>query len=398
MRLTQILLTVLLALAGCKGDTGLGPKVDNPVVGPPPPRKVGARNSEQTAQADKQQRGSEDEKADGGSGVKLAGAIESDSEVPKELEGNRVVATVNGAPLFEAEILERYAEQLTKMREQVPPDQYRKQIEQLIERDLRAHVERKLLSEAMRRSLKKDQQKQIDGFMKKQLQEQLDQMKKEMKVTSTAELDRELQKHGTSLAMVEYQFRNKVMAQQYLATKVKNNRKLSRQDLFAYYQQHLKEYEFKRRVRWQQILISRANEEQARAKLRILADGLKEGRDFGEMAAEISDGLNAENKGLQDWTNEGSLADQKIETLLFELPIGEPSELIESPRGYFQVVRVVERQNAGHVPFDEVQEKIRLKLLQTDEQGEMEQILEELWDSASIDSPYEIKGYESPRS
>ncbi len=394
MRLTQILLTVLLALAGCKGDTGLGPKVDNPVVGPPPPRKVGARNSEQTAQADKKQRDRDDEK----SPVELVSATESDSEIPKELEGNRVVATVNGSPLFEAEILERYAEQLSKMREQVPPDQYRKQVEQLIERDLRAHVERKLLSEAMRRSLKKDQQKQIDGFMKKQLQEQLDQMKKEMKVTSTAELDRELQKHGTSLAMVEYQFRNKVMAQQYLATKVKNNQKLSRQDLFAYYQQHLKDYEFKRRVRWQQILISRANEEQARAKLRILADGLKEARDFGEMAAEISDGLNAENKGLQDWTNEGSLADEKIEALLFELPIGEPSELIESPRGYFQVVRVVERQNAGHVPFDEVQEKIRLTLLQTDEQGEMEKILEELWDSASIDSPYEIKGYEPPKS
>lgn len=392
MRLTQILLTVLLAIAGCKNDTGLGPKVDNPVVGPPPPRKVGARNSQQTALADKQQR--DDEK----SPVELASATESDSEIPKELEGNRVVATVNGAPLFEAEILERYAEQLTKMREQVPPDQYRKQIEQLIERDLRAHVERKLLSEAMRRSLKKDQQKQIESFMKKQLQEQLEQMKKEMKVTSTAELDRELQKHGTSLAMVEYQFRNKVMAQQYLAGKVKNNRKLSRQDLFAYYQQHLKDYEFKRRVRWQQILISRANEEQARAKLRILADGLKEGRDFGDMAAEISDGLNAENKGLQDWTNAGSLADEKIEALLFELPIGEPSELLESPRGYFQVVRVVERQNAGHVPFDEVQEKIRLTLLQTDEQGEMEKILEELWNSASIDSPYEIKGYEPPRS
>ncbi len=395
MRLTQVLLTLVLALAGCKGDTGLGPKVDNPVVGPPPPRKVGARNSETTAQIDKKQRGNEDEDSTSGNGVELISAVESDSEIPKELEGNRVVATVNGAPLFEAEILERYAEQLTKMREQVSEDQYRKQIDQLIERDLRAHVERKLMSEAMRRSLKKDQQKQIESFLKKQLQEQLDQMKKEMKVTSTAELDRELQKHGTSLAMVEYQFRNKVLAQQYLAGKVKNNRKLSRQDLFAYYQQHLKDYEFKRRVKWQQILISRSNEQQARAKLRILADGLQEGRDFGEMAAEISDGVTAENKGLQDWTNEGSLADQRLEAMLFELPIGVPSELIESPRN-FQVVRVVERQNAGHVPFDEVQEKIRLKLLQTDEQDEVGKVIEELWNSASIDSEYEIKGYEQP--
>jgi parvulin-like peptidyl-prolyl isomerase len=267
----------------------------------------------------------------------------------------------------------------------------------LIERDLRAHVERKLLSEAMRRSLKKDQQKQIDQFVKKQLQEQLNQMKTEMKVTSTAELDRELQKHGTSLAMVEYQFRNKVLAQQYLAGKVKNNRKLSRQDLFAYYQQHLKDYEFKRRVKWQQILILRTNEEQARAKLRIVAEGLKQSRDFGDLAVELSDASTAENKGVQDWTNEGSLADAKLEKLLFELPIGTPSELIESPRS-FQIVRVLERQNAGHVPFDEVQEKIRLKLLQTDEQEEVGKVIDELWDTATIESEYEIKGYEAPKS
>ena len=199
--------------------------------------------------------------------------------------------------------------------------------------------------------------------------------------------------------MVEFQFRNKVLAQQFLASKVKNNRKLSRQDLFAYYQQHLKEYEVKRRVKWQQILISRTNEEQARAKVRILADGLqqKPPRDFGEMAMELSDGATAENKGLYDWTNEGSLADQKLEKLLFEIPVGAPSEMIETPRS-FQVVRVVERQNAGHVPFDEVQEKIRLKLLQTDEQDEIGKVIEDLWNSASIDSEYKIQGYEPPKS
>lgn len=393
MRLTQILLMLMLAIAGCKGDNGLGPKVDNPVIGPPPPRRLDAVSS---LQGGAKQRGSEHEKTDGDTGVELASATaESDSVVPKELEGNRVVATVNGAPLFEAEILERYSEQLAKMREQVSEEQYRQQVDQLIERDLRPHVERKLLSEAMRRTLKKDQQKQIDEFIKKQLQEQLDLMKKEMKVTSTAELDRELQNRGTSLAMVEYQFRNKVLAQQYLAGKVKNNRKLSRQDLFAYYQQHLKEYEFQRRVRWQQILILRTKEDQARAKLRILADGLQEGRDFGELAAEISDGSTAQNKGVHDWTNEGSLADAKIEALLFQLPIGEPSELIESP-GNFQIVRVLERQNAGHTPFDEVQEKIRLKLLQTDEQDEVGKVIDELWDSALIESKFEIKGYDQP--
>ncbi|TXT21982.1 MAG: PpiC-type peptidyl-prolyl cis-trans isomerase [Planctomycetota bacterium] len=235
--------------------------------------------------------------------------------------------------------------------------------------------------------------------MKKQLQEQLDEMKKGMGVTSTAELDRELQKKGTSLAMIEYQFRNRTLAQQYIAGKVKNNQKLSRQDLFAYYQQHLKDYEIKRRVKWQQILISRANEEQARAKLRILSDGLqqKPPRDFGEIAVEISDGPTAENKGIYDWTNAGSLADERIEKLLFELPIGHPSDLIESPRS-FQIVRVIERQEAGHIPFDEVQEKIRTALQESGQQDEIDKLLEELWTAATIDSEYDIQGYERPGS
>ena len=52
MRSTFLLLTLLLAMAGCKGG-GVGPKVDNPVVGPPPPRRVGAisKTAEQYAEA-----------------------------------------------------------------------------------------------------------------------------------------------------------------------------------------------------------------------------------------------------------------------------------------------------------------------------------------------------------
>ena len=397
MRFTQLLLTVLLVFAGCKGSSGLGPKVDNPVVGPPPPRRTGASNADQSEQFAKSDR--DGAKGPLKTGVELMSRSDSDRDSPRELDGSRVVATVNGAPILEAEILERYAEQLAQMKEKAPPEIYRKQTEQIIERDLRVHVERKLLSEATRKALKKDQQKQLDGFVKKQLQEQLEEMKRGLGVTSTAELDRELQKRGTSLAMIEYQFRNKTLAQQYIAGKVKNNKKLSRQDLIAYYHKHLKDYEIKRRVKWQQILISRANEEQARAKLRILSDGLtqKPPRDFGELAAELSDGPTAENKGIYDWTNAGSLADEQIEKLLFELPIGHPSDLIESPRSY-QFVRVLARQEAGHTPFDEVQDAIRTKLQEEGQQVEIDEVLKEPWDTATIESEYNIQGYESPGS
>ena len=415
MRSYLLLLTVLLAIAGCKGD-GVGPKVDNPVVGPPPPRRVGAVSKTAEQYADANDR---DSARSSDRGIAQTAFQEGDSSLPKGLEGNRVVATVNGAPIFESEILERtpvdlavenlsdaargtrgqllerYAqqhEQFLLFREK-EPENCRKYIDATVERELRTHVERKLLSEAMRKLLKKEQKKSFDDYSKRQLQEKLEDLKTEWNVTSSAEIDRELQRCGTSLAMVELQLRNKLMASQYIASRLKSSKKLSRQDLVAYYQQHLKEYEVKARVKWQQILISRRDESKAKAKLSILVDGIKEGRDFGELAMEISDGPNADEKGLYDWTNRGSLADTSLEEKLFKLPIGKPSELIIGPQSY-QVVVVRERQDAGHTPFDEVQDAIRNQLEQSDHQGEIAAILKELWDTATIDTPYQIQGYQ----
>lgn len=389
MQSWRFLILLVLALVGCKGD-GLGttPKVDNPVVGPPPPRRMIPKSVEQNYSADERNDATD---TAGNADVALAGFSGNATDIPPGLEGNRVVATVNGAPIFEAEVLERYGEQLGKFKEQVPPEQYRSQCDKIIERDLRAHIEQKMLSEAMRRSLKKDQQKQFDEFTKKQFQEKLDQMKADFKVASTAELDREMQRRGTSLAMMEHQVRNRTLAQQYIATRLKSNTKLSRQDLFAYYQQHKKDYEVKAQVRWQQILISRRNEQQARAKLQVLVDGLKQGRDFGDLAADISDGPTADEKGVFDWTNRGSLADAKIDELLFKLPVGEPSELITTSQSY-QVVRVLERKEAGHVPFDEVQDKIREQILEAEHKGEVAAIVDELWQTATVDTPYKVEG------
>ena len=189
--------------------------------------------------------------------------------------------------------------------------------------------------------------------------------------------------------MMEHQFRNRTLAQQYVGTRLKGNTKLSRQDLFAYYQQHKKDYEVKPRVKWQQILISRNDEQKARAKLQALVDGLKNNRDFGELAAEISDGPTAEDKGVYDWTNKGSLADSRIEELLFKLPVGEPSELLTTSPS-FQVVRVIERKDGGHVPFDEVQDQIREQILESGNKSEITTIVDELWQTATIDTKYKF--------
>ncbi len=384
MRSGLLLLMLMLAMAGCKGS-GVGHRVDNPVVGPPPPRRAGANNAD-IARRQSRDRQVDDDQND----VEQTAFSRRDEDLPGDLDGNRVVATVNGAPIFEAEVLERYSEGLNKARTQLPEEQFRKEVDTLIERDLKFHVERKLLSEEMRKSLKKDQKKQFEESFKRAFKGEIENMKSQMKVNSTAELDRQLQKQGTSLTMVEHQFRNKVLAQQYIGSKIKERKAPSRQELFAFYQQHRADYEIKARVKWQQIFISRRDEQAARAKVRQVEEGLNSGRDFGELATEFSDGPTADNKGLFDWTNKGSLADSEVEKLLFTLKVGEISEVIKSG-GSYQIVRVLDREKSGHVPFEKVQDKIRKTLLEQDNSEEISALINELWSAATIDSPYKVE-------
>ena len=69
-----------------------------------------------------------------------AGRLTAGNKTPTTVELADAHAVSADKPL--RFFLERYAEQLAKMREQVSPEQYRKQTEQLIERDLRAQLPR----------------------------------------------------------------------------------------------------------------------------------------------------------------------------------------------------------------------------------------------------------------
>src|SRR5438552_3345384 len=134
MRSWRILLTLLLMLSGCQGG-GFGAKVDNPVVGPPPPRRAGASNGRTPHQDDANDAWVDERTRSVDTDISRAEFRKDDGGSPPEVDGNRVVATVNGAPIFEAEILERYAEDLAKFRAVAPPEKYRQQTEQLIQRD-----------------------------------------------------------------------------------------------------------------------------------------------------------------------------------------------------------------------------------------------------------------------
>ncbi len=359
MRGVQISLITILAFAGC--DSLNKPKVDNPVMGPPPPRY--SFNNESP-----EQQGSPLQTADlsgdrpvlEGSQILPASLTQSANN---PLSGSQTVAIVNGKPILASEVLEPYGTQLEHAKNKLPPDVYEQARRDLLEKELENHIERKLLVEGLKSMLKTEQIGMLNGFINDAWSKEVARMMRETGVGTRIELDRELRKQHTSLAALKTNFANQRMAMEFLGTKTKSDEKIGRPELIAYYNEHREDYLVHARVKWQQIVVDiqkHGGRAAAQDRLNEIVAKLRpsRGANFSEVAKALSDGPNASNGGRWEWTKEGSLADKRINQALFELPPGQPSQVFESDDA-LKIVVVDQREDSHYKPFDDLQDEIK---------------------------------------
>lgn len=388
-------LIVLIAAAGCEGLGSLGkPQVDNPVMPPPPPR-VGTSESPRPQETyEDSARTSGTSRTQSDEGLVQASVQEPNGGPGGAFSGSQVVATVNGEPIFASDVLDRYANKLKQAQQQVPPSRYRQIRHKLLKRDLPAYVEREILLQALKRSLKPEQLENVKKQLKRPFQKRVAQLKQELGVNTRHELERELQKQGMTLAQLRDDFVNQQMAMEFLSAKAKASQEIGRNDLLRYYRNHSDDYETKARVRWQQIVISFAEHggrEQARRVLNKVVSELRDGAEFTEIARRYSNGPMAQEGGGWDWMERGSLANEEIEDALFEIPVGKISEVFDDGDS-FRLVRPVERREAGRVPFERVQEEIRQKLKEESRREAMQKALDDLMAGATVTTIFDGTG------
>lgn len=358
MRVQPFVLLSLLAFAGC--DSLNKPKSDNPVMGPPPPRysfnneESPADGSLQTADASGEFSALEDSQVETASLSQPAG---------NALSGSQTVAIVNGSPILASEVLERYGPQLAEAKKKLPPEQFEEARLMLIKRDLDGHIERKLLAEGLMSMLKKEQIEMLNNFIDQAFAKEEAEMMKQAGVSTRMELDQELRKQHTSLANLKTNFANQRMAMEFLGTKTKSDIRVGRPELLEYYTDHREDYYVPARVKWQQILVEfdkHGGREGAKQHLEAIVEKLRptRGENFAEVAQEMSDGPNAQNGGRWEWTKQGSLADERIDEALFQLPLRRPSQVFESDDAY-RIVMVDQRDEGRYKPFDELQDEIK---------------------------------------
>lgn len=385
MRVLVTSVAVLVLLGGCKALDGItGKKHDNPVLQPPPQRVTMDDSEVERRLADL-------ENAPKPSGVQLASVSEA---LPDDTEifNASVVAKVNGAPVFAGEVLEKYGEFLKTARTKMPPQNYYELRESIIQRDLVSHIQRRLLVERMRSSMKPDQIKQLEQHIDKAIDPEIEKLKKDLKVSSRTELEFALNDRSTTLSAVRDSFATNRMAMEYLASKIERPPAPTRPDLVEYYQAHLDDYKMSARVKWQHIQASsdgNATQREAKAKIVQAQQALQKGVAFEAVARQFSDGPTVAEGGFWDWTQRGSLVDSKLEDLLFTIPVGQFSDIVEGKSG-FHLVRVLDRQDAGRKPFEAVQDEILQKLLEERQRDLPKNFVDEIYKSAVIETNYKL--------
>ena len=141
-------------------------------------------------------------------------------------------------------------------------------------------------------------------------------------------------------------------------------------------------------MKWRQIVLAEAehggtkrSEQFAAGLVRDLRAGKRE---FAATAKKYSAGPTAQQGGDWDWTAAGSVSWETIDEALFTLEPGDISDPIQTTAGW-QIVEVIERTEAGRVPFDEVHDDIANQLQQVRFKEGVNSLIDKLVSSAEIE-------------
>lgn len=284
---------------------------------------------------------------------------------PVAIPSAKIVARVGNEVILAADLIPLVREQFEMLARQCPPEQHEMVLNALMRKAVAEAVSGKLIVAAMKTEIPKDKWGEVEKDIVKKFDVfELPGLLKHWEVKNEVELDRKLKEKGSSLKRQKDAFVDKALISEWLRKEVKYDEHVSHEQMLAYYQQHLPEYEFKAQVRFEEIRVNyggQRSKQEALNAIHQLARQVQAGAPLAEIAKGHSDALSSTHGGLNDWTNEGSIKCAPLDQALFNLPIGVLSQVIDDGRGYV-LARVVERKEAGTTSFQEAQSAIQKKI------------------------------------
>lgn len=311
-----------------------------------------------------------------------------------------VAATVDGKPILNGQVLQRYSGYLVSLREayqkqndrRSTPAVFEQAREQFLQRDLSAFIQKQVLANWIESKLTASELHSMNQRIDRLFDKEVEKLKRELKVATAAELEEKLRSSHTSIAQIEEYFRKERVVTEATILISSGFKPVEDEQVAAYYTEHKDEFTKRSNVTWSEIRISfgkNGTQEEAREKLAKAIHELKSGSPFADVAKANSDGPTAREGGLWQSMEAGTLADQKLESLLFESPVGMIDEPYEGTDQLF-LIMIHNRQDATIAAFDSVRDQIRSKLTNEKSRKAMEQTIADLLASAVIESKYPL--------
>lgn len=275
------------------------------------------------------------------------------------------IARVNGVPIFSESIeagMENRIAQYRKMGSRLPEDQLRLQLQR---KELEGLIDRELLVQAGAALKPND----IEQRLAK-------------RVTPHAAGD-------TAPAANRENLQKEILQEILLEKHGVLDLKVSEQEMLLFYEKNIKSFKESRSVQAKHILIrlpkgatdTQVMEANQKAK-RVLAD-LKQGKDFGAAARELSDCSSKENGGDLGTIKENFMP-KEFDAVAFKLKPGEMSDIVKTRYGMhiIKVEKVIPEKVAG---FQEVKEYIAGYLKKDLQRKKVGELVQQLRKTAKIE-------------
>lgn len=217
----------------------------------------------------------------------------------------------------------------------------------------------------------------------------LDEIRKQNHLDSMEDLEKAAAQQGFSFEDFKANIRNSILTQQVVRDEVGRHIQMTQGTEQAYYEAHKNEFAQPEQVRLSEILVptpadaTDAVVAQAKAKADSIADKIKSGADFADVAKQNSGGPTASQGGDLGLFKRGALA-KVLEDQTFSLPSGGVTSPIRTRQG-FVILKVTDHQQAGVPPLKEIEPQVQEAIYMQQIQPALRAYLTKLREDAYID-------------
>ncbi|MEG9435667.1 peptidylprolyl isomerase [Edaphobacter sp. HDX4] len=230
----------------------------------------------------------------------------------------------------------------------------------------------------------------------------LDEIRKQNHLDSMEDLEKAARQQGVSFEDFKANIRNGILTQQVVRDEVGRHLQMTQGQEQAYYDAHKNEFSQPEQVRLSEILVPTPADAaesvvaQAKSKAEGIAEKIKDGASFDEVAKQNSGGPTASQGGDLGLFKRGALA-KVLEDQTFSLPVGGVTPPIRTRQG-FVILKVTEHQQPGVPALKDIEPQIQEAMYMRQMQPALRAYLTKLREDAYIDiKPGFVDSGASPR-